>query len=143
MSGSPTLLDGSLSDLKETDKDCSSQDTLIPVYAIALTIAIGATIALILHIYLGENSVCHAIKHMQVSTITALFILIIVTSQVFVKGVLVSDHERCNALGQKVLHDRGSSVDAAIAAALCLGVVHPHLSGVGGYVSDLLLICLV
>lgn len=53
-------------------------------------------------------------------------------SQVFVKGVLVSDHERCTALGQKVLQDHGSSVDAAIAAALCLGVVHPHVSGIGG-----------
>lgn len=25
-------------------------------------------------------------------------------------------------------------MDAAIAGALCLGVVHPHVSGVGGYV---------
>ncbi|KAM3877950.1 glutathione hydrolase 7-like [Diretmus argenteus] len=53
-------------------------------------------------------------------------------NQVFVKGVLVSDHEHCTALGQKVLHDEGSSVDAAIVATLCLGVVHPHMSGIGG-----------
>lgn len=51
--------------------------------------------------------------------------------------MLVTDHERCTALGQRVLHDHGSSVDAAIAAVLCLGVVHPHLSGIGGYVTDL------
>lgn len=70
-----------------------------------------------------------------------MFILITFASQVFVKGVLVSDHERCTALGQTVLHDRGSSVDAAIAAALCLGVVHPHVSGIGGYVTDWWLIC--
>ncbi|KAM4582602.1 glutathione hydrolase 7-like [Fundulus diaphanus] len=49
----------------------------------------------------------------------------------FIKGV-VSDHERCTALGEKVLQDRGSSVDAAIVGALCLGIVHPHGSGVGG-----------
>lgn len=48
----------------------------------------------------------------------------------------MSDHEHCTALGQRVLHDHGSSVDAAVVAALCLGVVHPHVSGVGGYVTS-------
>ena len=47
----------------------------------------------------------------------------------------MTDHKHCTALGQRVLHDQGSSVDAAIVAALCLGVVHPHLSGIGGYVA--------
>lgn len=61
--------------------------------------------------------------------------IISVVSQV--KGVLVSDHELCTALGQRVICDGGSSVDAAIAGALCLGIVHPHVSGVGGYVTDL------
>lgn len=110
------------------------------VYAVALTIAVGLTVAMILHIYLGQNSVCHAtVYHVQVSTINAVIILITFTPQVFVKGVLVSDHELCTSLGQRVLHDRGSSVDAAITAALCLGIVHPHVSGVGGYVSNLIL----
>ncbi|KAK9529471.1 hypothetical protein VZT92_013560 [Zoarces viviparus] len=103
-SGSPNVSDCSLSDLKETDKDRSSQDTALCIFAVSITFAIGVTFALILHIYLG----------------------------VFVKGAVVSDHERCTALGQTVLRDRGSSVDAAITAALCLGVVHPHVSGVGG-----------
>ncbi|XP_040890523.1 glutathione hydrolase 7-like [Toxotes jaculatrix] len=106
-SGSPNWFDQSLSKPKETDKDCSSQDSLMPLYAASIIFAIGVTLALILHIYLGE-------------------------SLVFVKGVLVSDHERCTSLGQQVLHNHGSSVDAAIAAALCLGVVHPHVSGIGG-----------
>lgn len=56
-----------------------------------------------------------------------------VSPQGFIKGV-VSDHELCTALGEKVLRDRGSSVDAAITGALCLGIVHPHVSGIGGYV---------
>uniref|UniRef100_UPI003AAA5DD2 glutathione hydrolase 7-like n=1 Tax=Centroberyx gerrardi TaxID=166262 RepID=UPI003AAA5DD2 len=115
-SGSPKLPDEGHSCLKETDNDplpgrpradCPWQDTLIPIYVASVTFAIGVTIALILQIYLGE-------------------------SLVFIEGVLVSDHERCTALGQKVLQDQGSSVDAAIAATLCLGVVHPHVSGVGG-----------
>uniref|UniRef100_A0A3Q3BGQ7 Glutathione hydrolase 7-like n=1 Tax=Kryptolebias marmoratus TaxID=37003 RepID=A0A3Q3BGQ7_KRYMA len=50
---------------------------------------------------------------------------------VSIKGV-VSDHELCTVLSEKVLRDGGSSVDAAIAGTLCLGVVHPHVSGVGG-----------
>ncbi|XP_051271044.1 glutathione hydrolase 7-like [Dicentrarchus labrax] len=108
VSGSPNVLAGSRTDVKEKDKDCSSQDTLIPVYAASITFAIGVAIALVLHICMGGRSL------------------------VVAKGVLVSDHERCTALGMRVLHDRGSSVDAAITAALCLGVVHPHESGVGG-----------
>ncbi|XP_078105708.1 glutathione hydrolase 7-like [Sander vitreus] len=106
-SGSPNLFDRSLSNLKETDKDCSSQDTLLCVYVVSSAFVIGVTIALILNIYLGGRLM-------------------------YVKGEVVSDHERCTALGQRVLRDRGSSVDAAISAALCLGVVHPHVSGVGG-----------
>ncbi|KAM9362194.1 glutathione hydrolase 7-like [Symphorus nematophorus] len=106
-SGSPSVFDRSLSDLKETDEDCSSQDSLTPVYAVCIIFAFGVTIVLILHSYLGERLV-------------------------FVKGALVSDHQRCTALGQRVLHDGGSSVDAAITATLCLGVVHPHVSSIGG-----------
>uniref|UniRef100_A0A3Q3NFE7 Glutathione hydrolase n=1 Tax=Mastacembelus armatus TaxID=205130 RepID=A0A3Q3NFE7_9TELE len=108
-SGSPDVFSQSLSNVNGTEKDGSSQDMLTPIYAVTITFAIGVTIALILHIYLGE-----------------------VASQVFVKGALVSDHERCTTLGQRVLHDHGSSVDAAIATVLCLGVVHPHVSGIGG-----------
>ncbi|XP_034725386.1 glutathione hydrolase 7-like [Etheostoma cragini] len=106
-SGSPNLFDRSLSNLKETYKDCSNQDIPLFVFAVPIAFAIGVTIVLILNIYLGG-------------------------SWMFVKGEVVSDHERCTALGQRVLRDRGSSVDAAISATLCLGVVHPHVSGVGG-----------
>ncbi|KAI9546403.1 hypothetical protein NQZ68_027572 [Dissostichus eleginoides] len=107
VSGSPYVFDRSVSSPKETDKDRSDQVTLLHLYAVSITFAIGVTIALILHIYLGERLV-------------------------LVKGAVVSDHELCSALGHRVLRDGGSSVDAAITAALCLGVVHPHVSGVGG-----------
>ncbi|XP_032369017.1 glutathione hydrolase 7 [Etheostoma spectabile] len=106
-SGSSNLFDRSLSNLKEKYKDCCSQDIPLYLYAVPIAFAIGVTIVLILNIYLGG-------------------------SLMFVKGKVVSDHELCTALGQRVLHDRGSSVDAAISATLCLGVVHPHVSGVGG-----------
>lgn len=90
-----------------TEKDRARQDTPVHLYSFFIIFPVGVTVALILYIYLG------------------------------VKGMLVSDHERCTALGQRVLRDYGSSVDAAIAAVLCLGVVHPHVSGIGGYVTDL------
>ncbi|XP_028261007.1 glutathione hydrolase 7-like [Parambassis ranga] len=77
----------------------------ITIYAVCVIFAFGVTVALVLQIYLGES---------------------------LVKGVLVSDHELCTTLGQRVICDGGSSVDAAIAGALCLGIVHPHVSGVGG-----------
>ncbi|XP_041639194.1 glutathione hydrolase 7-like isoform X3 [Cheilinus undulatus] len=107
VSGSQESPDQSLSNLKETHEDCCSKASLMPVYAGSITFAFGMTIALIMHIYPGQ-------------------------SLVPVKGVLVSDHKLCTALGQRVLHDHGSSVDAAIAATLCLSVVYPHVSGVGG-----------
>ncbi|XP_073324993.1 glutathione hydrolase 7-like isoform X2 [Pagrus major] len=105
VSGSPYVSHRSLSDLKQTDEDGPRQDKRVCV--VFFTFAIGVTVALILHIY-------------------------IMGSLAFVKGVSASDHKLCTALSQRVLHDGGSSVDAAIAAALCLGVVHPHASGIGG-----------
>ncbi|XP_041743689.2 glutathione hydrolase 7 isoform X2 [Coregonus clupeaformis] len=115
-SQNPNLADLSLSSFRETDKDPLSggpsrcgpwQDGMIPIYAASLTIAIAVTTAMVLQIYLGTN-------------------------EVFRASVLVTDHERCTELGRRVLNDQGSSVDSAIVAALCLGIVHPHASGIGG-----------
>lgn len=55
-----------------------------------------------------------------------------VASQIFQQGAVVTDAARCSSLGIKVLSQQGSSVDAAVAAALCLGIVAPHSSGLGG-----------
>lgn len=52
--------------------------------------------------------------------------------KVFNQGAVVTDVAQCTSLGFEVLAKQGSSVDAAIAAALCLGIVHPHTSGMGG-----------
>ncbi|XP_051804647.1 glutathione hydrolase 7-like [Acanthochromis polyacanthus] len=132
VSGSPNPSDQHLSNIKETD-DLSSGDTPVPVYVVSIIIAAGVTFALILQIYLGGGLVCHTIAFAsQTTCITALFILNTAAPQASINGALVSDHERCTALGQRVLQDGGSSVDAAVAGVLCLGVVHPHVSGVGG-----------
>ncbi|XP_041836793.1 glutathione hydrolase 7-like [Melanotaenia boesemani] len=104
--GSPNLFDQSLSKLKEKNEDCCNQGLPVQAYAVLIIFAVGVTIALFLQINLDASLV--GIKAVQ------------------------SDHELCTALAQRVLLDGGSSVDAAVAGALCLGVVHPHVSGVGG-----------
>ncbi|XP_041008161.1 glutathione hydrolase 1 [Juglans microcarpa x Juglans regia] len=47
-------------------------------------------------------------------------------------GAVATDDKRCSRLGMKVLREGGHAVDASVAAALCLGVVSPASSGIGG-----------
>uniref|UniRef100_A0A8C6NWT2 Gamma-glutamyltransferase 7 n=1 Tax=Nothobranchius furzeri TaxID=105023 RepID=A0A8C6NWT2_NOTFU len=98
-----SLQDPGLDQIIHTSHFYSETNTPVQLYAVPIILAVGVTIALALQI------------HLDVS----------------IKGV-ASDHERCTVLSESVLRDGGSSVDAAIAGALCLGVVHPHVSGVGG-----------
>ncbi|KAJ0064258.1 hypothetical protein NL108_001571, partial [Boleophthalmus pectinirostris] len=89
-------------------QECACQrDGLTVIITACLTFATGVTIALIVQIYCGDP-------------------------QVFNQGAVVTDVAQCTSLGFGVLEKQGSSVDAAIAAALCLGIVHPHTSGIGG-----------
>ncbi|WVZ85927.1 hypothetical protein U9M48_032784 [Paspalum notatum var. saurae] len=47
-------------------------------------------------------------------------------------GAVAADDGRCSRIGRDALRAGGGAVDAAVAAALCLGVVSPASSGVGG-----------
>lgn len=47
-------------------------------------------------------------------------------------GAVAADDRRCSRIGRNVLRRGGNAVDAAVAAALCLGVVSPASSGIGG-----------
>ncbi|KAI3451100.1 hypothetical protein Pfo_007765 [Paulownia fortunei] len=47
-------------------------------------------------------------------------------------GVVATDEAICSKVGRDVLVGGGHAVDAAVAAAFCLGVVNPPFSGVGG-----------
>ncbi|KAL5768703.1 hypothetical protein ACOSQ2_015486 [Xanthoceras sorbifolium] len=48
------------------------------------------------------------------------------------KGVVAADDGRCSEIGASMLRQGGHAIDAAVATALCLGVVNPMASGIGG-----------
>ncbi|KAL1190312.1 Glutathione hydrolase 1 [Cardamine amara subsp. amara] len=48
------------------------------------------------------------------------------------RGAVATDDGRCSEIGMRVLRQRGNAIDASVAAALCLGVVSPASSGIGG-----------
>ncbi|KAI4882841.1 hypothetical protein NFI96_023501 [Prochilodus magdalenae] len=112
-SSASDLASQDLSPLRETRQDpfgqeCAcTRDGLTVIITACLTFATGVTVALIMQIYFGDP-------------------------QIFNQGAVVTDVARCTSLGFDVLGKQGSSVDAAIAAALCLGIIHPHASGIGG-----------
>ncbi|XP_041059682.1 glutathione hydrolase 7 isoform X2 [Carcharodon carcharias] len=102
-----------MSPLRVTNKDPFSgdctcrQDGLTVIITACLTFATGVTVALIIQIYFGDP-------------------------QIFHQGAVVTDVAHCSTVGTEILNRDGSSVDAAIVSALCLGIVHPHSSGIGG-----------
>uniref|UniRef100_A0A6Q2YQP4 Glutathione hydrolase n=1 Tax=Esox lucius TaxID=8010 RepID=A0A6Q2YQP4_ESOLU len=112
-SSASDLASQDITPLRETTRDplaegCACQrDGLTVIITACLTFATGVTIALIMQIYFGDP-------------------------KIFNQGAVVTDVAQCTSLGFEVLESQGSSVDAAISAALCLGIIHPHTSGIGG-----------
>lgn len=48
------------------------------------------------------------------------------------QAVIAADDGRCSEIGVSMLEKGGHAVDAAVATAICLGVVGPMSSGIGG-----------
>ncbi|KII67176.1 Gamma-glutamyltranspeptidase 1 [Thelohanellus kitauei] len=54
------------------------------------------------------------------------------TEPVYKNAAITSENKVCSDIGVQVLKEKGSSVDAAIAAMFCLGVTNMQSSGIGG-----------
>lgn len=50
----------------------------------------------------------------------------------FTRAAVAADSEICSDIGRAILQQRGSPVDATIAALICTGVVNPQSMGLGG-----------
>ena len=48
------------------------------------------------------------------------------------QGMVVCPHNLASQVGVQILQDGGNAIDAAIAIQAALGVVYPHMTGVGG-----------
>ncbi|XP_075043476.1 glutathione hydrolase 6 [Mixophyes fleayi] len=59
------------------------------------------------------------------------------SSDTYHRAVVVSDSETCSTVARDLLQSGGSVVDAGIAAVLCLAVVHPHTTSLGGIFSSI------
>ncbi|KAG8236491.1 hypothetical protein J437_LFUL016402 [Ladona fulva] len=80
---------------------------LRPIIACFFTFSLALTVALVLQIRFGEP-------------------------QVPPHGSVASDSRECSQIGASILKKGGNAVDAAVATTICLGVVLPHLTGIGG-----------
>ena len=49
-------------------------------------------------------------------------------------AAVVTEVGECSNIGLDMMKKGGNAVDAAVAAAFCLSVMHPQSSGIGGYV---------
>jgi hypothetical protein len=50
----------------------------------------------------------------------------------YARAAVAVDSEVCSTIGRQILEKNGTTVDAALAAAICNGVMNAHSMGIGG-----------
>ena len=101
---------------------------------VALTIAVVATaIALTLAVVLTQSSdSSHSSKSTSNQSNRSNTSNPSGQNRTRLQGAVASDSEVCSNIGADVMRDNGTAIDAAIATLICLGLIHPHSSGIGG-----------
>ncbi|XP_078053015.1 glutathione hydrolase 7 isoform X2 [Augochlora pura] len=49
-----------------------------------------------------------------------------------IHGAVATDYTNCSQIGTKILRKGGNAMDAAVAATICMTIVAPHKTGLGG-----------
>ncbi|KZC12472.1 Gamma-glutamyltranspeptidase 1, partial [Dufourea novaeangliae] len=92
-----------------------------------------------LSIYCGDGLKfiisCFAI--LTISITTTLFLQILYAEETpqdkaGIHGAVATDYTNCSQIGTKLLRKGGNAMDAAVAATICMTVVAPHKTGLGG-----------
>lgn len=88
-------------------------------FPVLLWVTITSVFIIQLPLTLSANSISGHIKHRHEVVVAH-------------HGAVATDDRRCSRIGMEVLREGGHAVDASVATTLCLGVVSPASSGIGG-----------
>ncbi|KAI4501981.1 hypothetical protein M0802_002663 [Mischocyttarus mexicanus] len=78
---------------------------------------------------------CFAILSFAITTILILQLVYasnLLQANGSIHGAVATDYTNCSQIGTKILRKGGNAIDAAIAATVCMTVVAPHKTGLGG-----------
>jgi len=86
--------------------------------------------------HLGDHAALRCIIVWMCTLAVVVFVALVaeIVNQEFVVqvGDVITDDPSCTKIGTWVLSQGGNAVDAAVAAAFCMTVVHPHVASLGG-----------
>nr|XP_003699674.2 PREDICTED: gamma-glutamyltransferase 7-like isoform X1 [Megachile rotundata] len=92
-----------------------------------------------LNMYCGDGLkfIISCFTILSISITTTLILQILYTNgtpqdKAGIHGAVATDYTNCSQIGTKILRKGGNAMDAAIAATICMTVVAPHKTGLGG-----------